>query len=141
MPFALAAFRKLLSGTLRSHGTPTDTACQVQVASGAPPVDAATAAAVRLTRLRSGGDAARASATVFADRNASCAVSLTATMTKKDDEESEDGADAVHHSNTYWVPVDVMLETIGVLVLNKSRSRAALRCLRTSLPPRCKCPQ
>ena len=35
MPFALAAFRKLLSGTLRSHGTPTDTANQVQVASGA----------------------------------------------------------------------------------------------------------
>ena len=35
MPFALAAFRKLLSGTLRSHGTPTDTAYQVQVASGA----------------------------------------------------------------------------------------------------------
>ena len=34
-PFALAAFRKLLSGTLRSHGTPTDTAYQVQVASGA----------------------------------------------------------------------------------------------------------
>ena len=25
MPVALATFRKLLSGTLRSHGTPTDT--------------------------------------------------------------------------------------------------------------------
>ena len=35
MPFALAAFRKLLSGTLRSHGTPTDTAYQVKVASAA----------------------------------------------------------------------------------------------------------
>jgi hypothetical protein len=35
MPFALTAFRKLLSGTLRSLGTPTDTAYQVQVASGA----------------------------------------------------------------------------------------------------------
>ena len=78
------------------------------------PVDAANDAAVRLTRLRSDGAAARASATVLADRNASCVVSLTATMTKKEGEESEDGADAVHHSNTYWVPVDKVLETIGV---------------------------
>ncbi len=35
MPLVLAACRKLLSGTLRSHGTPTNTAYQVQVASGA----------------------------------------------------------------------------------------------------------
>ena len=59
------------------------------------PVDATNAAAVRLTRLLSGGAAARASATVLADMNASCAVSLTAMMTKKEGEESEDGADAV----------------------------------------------
>ena len=78
------------------------------------PVDAANAAAIRLTRLQSGGAAARPSATVLADRNASCAVSLMATMTKKEGEESEDGADVVHHSNTYWVLVDVVLETIGV---------------------------
>ena len=42
-------------------------------------------------------------------------------MTKKEGEESEDGADAVHHSNTYWVPVDVVLETIVVAVLNKKK--------------------
>jgi hypothetical protein len=65
------------------------------------PVDAAKAAAVKLTRLRSGGAAARASATVLADKNASCAVCLTATITEKEGEESEDGADAVHLSNTY----------------------------------------
>ncbi len=35
MMFALAAFWKPLSGTLRSHGMPTDTAYQVQVGSGA----------------------------------------------------------------------------------------------------------
>ena len=78
------------------------------------PIDAANAVAVQLTRLRSGGAAARASATVLADRNASCAVSLTATMSKKEGEESEGGADTVHHSNTYWVPVDVVLKTICV---------------------------
>ncbi len=75
------------------------------------PVDAAITAAVR---LRIGGAATRASATVLADRNASCAVSLTATMTKKEGEGSEDGADAVHNLTTYWVPVDVVLETMGV---------------------------
>ncbi len=39
-----------------------------------------------------------------------------------DDEEgeaSEDDADAVHHSNTHWVSVDVVLETIGVAFLKK----------------------
>ena len=46
-------------------------------------------------------------------------VSLTATMTKKEGEEGEDGADAVHHSDTYWVPVDLVYETICVLILNK----------------------
>ncbi len=40
-------------------------------------------------------------------------------MTKNEGEESEDGADAVHHSNTYWVPVYLVLETIGVAILNK----------------------
>ena len=44
---------------------------------------------------------------------------MTATMTKNEGEESEDGADAVHHSNTYWVPVNVVLDTIGVAFLNK----------------------
>ena len=34
-------------------------------------------------------------------------------------EDSEDDADAVHHSNTYWVPVDVVLETIAVADLEE----------------------
>ncbi len=49
-----------------------------------------------------------------AERNTSCAVSLTGDNDKKEGEESEVGADAVHHSNTYWVPVDVVYETINV---------------------------
>ena len=115
MPFALAAFGSFCRALLRSHGTPADTAYTRYKWRVVPaPVDAANAAAIRLTWLRSGGAAACASATVLADRNTSCAVSLTATMTKNEGEESEDGADAVHHSNTYWVPVDVVFETIGV---------------------------
>ena len=54
-------------------------------------------------------------------------------------EDSEDDADAVHHSNTFWVSVDVVLEIIGIADLKKSWSRATLRCLRTSLPPRGEC--
>ena len=41
MPFALAAFRKLLSGTLRSHGTPTDTYTKYKWRVVPAPVDAA----------------------------------------------------------------------------------------------------
>ena len=41
MPFALAAFRKLLSGTLRSHGTPTDTYTMYKWRVVPAPVDAA----------------------------------------------------------------------------------------------------
>jgi hypothetical protein len=62
MPSALAAFRKLLSGTLSSHGTPTDTAYTRYKWRVVPaPVDAANAAAVR------GGSAARVTATVLVD--------------------------------------------------------------------------
>ena len=41
MQFALAAFRKLLSGTLRSHGTPTDTYTKYNWRVVPAPVDAA----------------------------------------------------------------------------------------------------
>ena len=41
MPFALANFRKLLSGTLRSHGTPTDTYTMYKWRVVPAPVDAA----------------------------------------------------------------------------------------------------
>ncbi len=143
MPFALAAFRKLLSGALRSHVTPTGTAYARYKWRVVPaPVDAVNAAAVRLTWLRSGGAAARANPTVIADRNTSCAVSLMATMTKEEGEESEDGADAVHHSNTYWVPVDVVLETIGVAVLNKKLVSRHVVMLAHLVPAAlAKCPQ
>jgi hypothetical protein len=41
LPFALASFRKLLSGTLRSHGTPTDTYTMYKWRVVPAPVDAA----------------------------------------------------------------------------------------------------
>ena len=111
-------FRKLWSGTpLRSHrdGTPTDTAyARYKWRVAHAPVDAANAIAVRLTWLESDGAAARASTTARSRTGIPrvCAVSLTA---KKEGENSEDGTDAVHYLNTCWVPLRVVLKTIGVL--------------------------
>ena len=66
---------------------------------------------------------------------------VTATMTKKEGEESEEGADAVYHSNTYLGPRGRGARDPWRRSLIKSWLRATLRCLRTSLPPRCNCPQ
>ena len=74
------------------------------------------AAAVRLTWLQSGGSSRER------DRSRGQEYLIRGFFDGDDDEEgedSEDDADAVHHSNTYWVPVDVVLETIAVADLEE----------------------
>ncbi len=76
------------------------------------------AAAVRLKWLRNGDAAACASATVSFGQE----YLFRGFFDSNDDEEgegSEDGADPVHHLNKYWVPMDVVLETIGIADLKE----------------------
>ena len=46
----------------------------------------------------------------------------------------------MHHSNTYWVPVDVVLETIGIADLKKKLVARHFAMRAHLLPTRCECP-